>query len=109
MDEVYSLIWNHGNGEDDVIMLGDFQSDSSTLGSILGPTKLMPVLAGDDFTNTRLSEQAANILVHSDATSEFTGNADTFRFMRRYNLSLQEALAISDHLPVWAEFELEEK
>ena len=109
MDEVYSLIWNHGNGEDDVIMLGDFQADSATLKSILGPTKLIPVLADETLTNTRLSKQVGNILVHSEATSEFTGSADTFRFMRRYNLSLQEALAISDHLPVWAEFQLAEK
>ena len=26
--------------------------------------------------------------------------------MRQYNLSLQEALEISDHLPVWAEFSI---
>lgn len=109
MDEIYSLICKHGQGEEDVIMLGDFQSDSNTLRSILGPTKLLPVLEDKMLTNTRLSAQVDNILVHSEATSEFQGNAGTFRFMRRFNLSLQEALAISDHLPVWAEFQLEEK
>ena len=109
MDEIYSLICKHGQGEEDVIMLGDFQSDSNTLRSILGPTKLLPVLEDKMLTNTRLSAQVDNILVHSEATSEFQGNAGTFRFMRRFHLSRQEALAISDHLPVWAEFQLEEK
>ena len=28
--------------------------------------------------------------------------------MRQFNLSLQEALEISDHLPVWAEFSIRE-
>ena len=109
MDEIHALIWNHGQGEQDIIMLGDFQADSTMLRSILGPAKLLPVLDDETHTDTRLSEQVDNILVHSETTSEFRGNADTFRFMRRFNLSLQEALAISDHLPVWAEFQLEEK
>ena len=109
MDEIYALIWNHGLGEEDIIMLGDFQANSATLRSILGPSKLLPVLDDDTCTDTRLSEQVDNILVHSETTSEFSGTADPFRFMRRFNLSLQEALMISDHLPVWAEFQLEEK
>jgi endonuclease/exonuclease/phosphatase family metal-dependent hydrolase len=109
MDEIYELIWNRGRGEDDVIMLGDFQTNSETLSSILGPSRLVPVLDAGVLTDTRLSKQTDNILVHSEATPEFHGKAETFRFMRRFNLSLQESLAISDHLPVWAEFQLDEE
>jgi hypothetical protein len=35
---------------------------------------------------------------------EFTGRAGVFDFGREYGLTDQQALLISDHFPVWAEF-----
>jgi hypothetical protein len=42
------------------------------------------------------------------ATSEFTGRAGVFDIVREFNLTLDEALEVSDHLPVWAEFSVYE-
>jgi hypothetical protein len=108
LDEVHALIANGTRAEDDVIVLGTFQADSETLDSILGPAGLASTLDKGQFTDTRLSQQVDNIIVHTTATAELKGRSNSFRFMRRFNLSLQQALALSDHLPVWAEFGLSE-
>ena len=55
-------------------------------------------------TNTRGTHEYDNILFDIKNTVEFTGRGGVFDFMREYNLSLEDALLVSDHLPVWAEF-----
>ena len=42
------------------------------------------------------------------ATVEFTGRGGVFDFLREYNLTLAQALEVSDRLPVWAEFSIYE-
>jgi hypothetical protein len=42
------------------------------------------------------------------ATQEFTGRGGVFDLIREYNLTVDEALEVSDHLPVWAEFSIYE-
>jgi hypothetical protein len=37
-------------------------------------------------------------------TVENTGQLGVFDFLKHFNLSLDDALEISDHLPVWADF-----
>ena len=59
-------------------------------------------------TNTDQTQQLDNLIFDSKATREFTGRSGTLNLMRQYNLSLQEALEVSDHLPVWAEFSIHE-
>ena len=36
------------------------------------------------------------------------GRTGVFDFMREYNLTIDEALKVSDHLPIWAEFSIYE-
>ena len=45
-----------------------------------------------------------NLVFDQQSLSEFTGRSGVFDFMREFNLTLDAALEISDHLPVWAEF-----
>jgi hypothetical protein len=45
-----------------------------------------------------------NLIFQSQATSEFTGRWGVYDLQRVYGLSREEALKVSDHLPVWAEF-----
>ena len=59
-------------------------------------------------TNTRGDKQYDNILFSRVATTEFSGRGGVFDFLRQYNLTLEQALAVSDHLPVWAEFSVYE-
>src|SRR4029079_10519724 len=91
-------------GEDDVLMLGDFNAKATAmrqLGQIKG---LVKVVNGETRTNTLHNAQYDNILFHETATTEFTGRGGVFDFLRQYNLTLEQAERVSDHLPVWAEF-----
>lgn len=103
MDDVLFTVRDDGRGEDDVILLGDFNSSDQQLGELGMVSGIQPAIVGAP-TNTRKTEQYDNLIFHAPATREFTGRAGVFDFMREYNLTLDAALLISDHLPVWAEF-----
>lgn len=102
-DVFYAIRDKDGIPEDDVIILGDLNTDEKHLGELGSIPNLGHVIAGHA-TNTRGTHQYDNILFDSRATVEFTGRGGVFDFMREYNLSLDDALLVSDHLPVWAEF-----
>ncbi len=101
--DVYRVVRDDGRQEDDVIILGTLYADDRNLGR-LGAISGMTWAISSVPTDTRGTAQLDNIVFHSKATSEFTGRSGVFDFLRRYNLTLEEALEVSDHLPVWAEF-----
>lgn len=107
LDDVFLAVRNDGRGEDDIILLGDINTDDRNLGELGQISGMTPVIAGMP-TNTRGTSQYDNILFVAQATREFTGRGGVFDFMREYNLSLDQALQVSDHLPVWAEFSIYE-
>ena len=107
LDDVFRLVRDDGRKEDDVILLGDFQADDQQLGP-LGEIPGMTVAISGTPTNTDQTRQLDNLIFDSKTTREFTGRSGTLNLMRQYNLSLQEALEVSDHLPVWAEFSIRE-
>jgi deoxyribonuclease-1-like protein len=47
-------------------------------------------------------------LYHMDNTSEFLRRQGVIDLEARFKISLDEALEISDHLPIWAAFALDE-
>jgi hypothetical protein len=59
-------------------------------------------------TNTRQTKQYDNLVFHMPATGEYRNRSGVFDFMREYNLTQEQALQVSDHLPVWAEFSIHE-
>jgi deoxyribonuclease-1-like protein len=91
-------------GEDDVILVGDFNAKALSLRQLGQVKGLVKVVNGETPTNTLHNAQYDNILFHETATTEFTGRGGVFDFLRQYNLSLEQAQRVSDHLPVWAEF-----
>jgi endonuclease/exonuclease/phosphatase family metal-dependent hydrolase len=109
--EVYRVVRRASRGEDDVIMLGDFNADdrqiakSSRLGQIPGVT---PLVAGA-FSNARQNKLYDNVLIHGPSTTEYVGRSGVFNVMQQVNLSLAEAEQVSDHFPVWAEFSAYER
>ncbi|MFP6600990.1 MAG: endonuclease/exonuclease/phosphatase family protein [Pirellulaceae bacterium] len=107
LDDVFRLVRDDGRKEDDVILLGDFQADDQQLGP-LGEIPGMTVAISGTPTNADQTRQLDNLIFDSTTTREFTGRSGTLNLMRQYNLSLQEALEVSDHLPVWAEFSIHE-
>ena len=93
--------------EDDVIVLGDFNADDRHFGRLGRVPGISWALSGIP-TNTRGNKQYDNLVFHQTATREFTGRVGVFDFMREYNLTQDEALEVSDPLPVWAEFSIYE-
>lgn len=101
--DVYRAARDSGHGEDDIIMLGDLESDPEHLGRLGSVPGLVAAVNGVP-TTTRGTRLADNILFDRRATVEYTGRAGVLDTIRELDLTPQEALDISEHLPVWAEF-----
>ena len=106
--EVLLGIQEDGSQEDDVIVLGDLNADPRRFGRLAGVPRIQWVIDGVP-TNTRRTKTYDNVLFDGLTTAEFTGRAGVFDFAREFQLNPEAALAVSDHLPVWAEFQSEEK
>ncbi len=103
LDELFRAIRNDGRGEDDVIIAGDFNAGDRGLGLVRERSSLTWVVSGKT-TDTLRKGQYDNLVFSELATVEFTGYAEVFDFLKFYNLELEDAIGISEHLPVWAEF-----
>ncbi len=101
--QIYRIVRDDGRGEDDVILLGDFNANAASLEHLLEGSGMTYALR-EGPTNTRGTGQYDNILFHSQATSEYVGRNGALDFVRMFNLTVDQALEVSDHLPVWAEF-----
>lgn len=106
--EVYRVVRRSSRGEDDIILLGDFNANDRQLGRLGLLPGITPLIAGVS-TNTRQTKQYDNIIIHGPSTTEYSGRSGVFDFMRFKNLSLQQAIQVSDHFPVWAEFSAYER
>jgi endonuclease/exonuclease/phosphatase family metal-dependent hydrolase len=105
--DVFRVVRDDGRGEDDVIVLGDLNVDEDHLGR-LGQISNIHWAVSRVATNTRGTKQYDNIVFSQLATSEYTGRWGVFDMIRQFNLTVDEALEVSDHQPVWAEFGLQE-
>jgi endonuclease/exonuclease/phosphatase family metal-dependent hydrolase len=107
LDDVYRAVRNDGRGEDDVILLGDLNTSESRLGQLGAVPYISYVISGIP-TNTHGNKTYDNILFDRRASTEFLGRGGVLDVMREFNLTLDEALKVSDHLPIWAEFSVYE-
>nr|WP_261361456.1 endonuclease/exonuclease/phosphatase family protein [Aeoliella straminimaris] len=127
--QVYSVVRRQPIGadqqtEDDIIILGDFNTKvpsapSGSFGRSSRPLKpddlaglgritdIYPVIQNQP-TNVVKSYLHDNILFHRPSTAEFTGRGGVYDIQSRHGLSLEQVKQISDHLPVWAEFSVTE-
>lgn len=103
--DVYHAVRQTSGGEDDIIILGDLNVDDRHLGRLGQIPGVRPIVRGV-FTNTRQTALYDNIVVHQPSTAEFTGRWGVFDIRQLVNppLTVDQALEVSDHLPVWAEF-----
>ena len=105
LDDIISEVRRDGREEDDVILLGDFGASSEKIGNRIQLTDLgFGVVHLPTTTDGKLSSD--NLVFQKTPTTEFTGRSGVLDFLREYNLSIDQALEVSDHLPVWAEFSL---
>jgi len=96
-----------GRLEDDIILLGNFNADDRHLG-LLGQMPNSITALSSIPTNTRGTKMYDNIVFNRLATTEFTGRAGVVDLMHDFSLSMSQALEVSDHLPIWAEFSIYE-
>ncbi|TWT62379.1 endonuclease/exonuclease/phosphatase family protein [Rubinisphaera italica] len=105
---VYNFVTTYRPEEDDVIILGDLNVNASKL-TPLTNIPLLRSVAGTGPTNTRGTKQYDHIVVNHQSTLEFTGRAGVLDMASFLKISPQEALDLSDHQPVWAEFRTTEQ
>jgi endonuclease/exonuclease/phosphatase family metal-dependent hydrolase len=103
LGEVYHAVRQASGGEDDIIILGDLNVDDRHLGRLGQVSGVRPIVTGVT-TNTRQTSLYDNIVLHRPSSAEFTGRWGVYDVERLHRLSRDQALQVSDHLPVWAEF-----
>jgi len=108
MGEVYRVVRRSGWGEDDIIVLGDLNTDDRNLGRLGKIPGIYPVISGM-WTNTKQNQQYDNLVLHRPSTTEYSGRSGVFDVTRRYNLNADQSQQVSDHFPVWAEFSVHER
>jgi len=104
--EVFRAVRDDGRGEDDVLLVGSFAASPENLGA-LRRIPLMWSIANRP-TTTLGTDAVDNILFDSRATVEFVGRSGTLDLMSMFDLSVQQATQVSNHLPTWAEFSIYE-
>lgn len=107
LDQVFRAVRDDSRREDDVIILGDFNIHDGNLGKLAQLPGAVTAITSYK-TMVRGNNRNDNLLFCLPATREFTGRAGVFDYLRDYNLSEQQALLVSDHLPIWAEFSVYE-
>jgi deoxyribonuclease-1-like protein len=95
-------------GEDDVILLGDLNAGPEKLGNIQRVAGMQPVIRNQP-TNVRGTQIYDNLVFDPTPTAEFTGHAGVLKLDEFFNITKEEALKLSDHHPIWAEFLVEER
>jgi endonuclease/exonuclease/phosphatase family metal-dependent hydrolase len=101
--QVYQVVRRASGGEDDIILAGDLNVDDQHLGQLGQLESVRPIIRGV-FTNTRQNALYDNFVIHQPSTAEYTGRWGVFNFQELFKLTLDQALQVSDHLPIWAEF-----
>ena len=103
LTDVFRVMQSNRTDEDDVILLGDLNASPSQF----GPLRSIPYLSWSVEgvpTNTRRTKTYDNLLFSSAKTTEYTGRWGVFDMERELGITAAEALRVSDHMPVWAEF-----
>jgi hypothetical protein len=98
-------IRNDGRGEDDIIMVGDFQADDRGLDAIRHQAGLGWVVT-NHFTNVARDRQYDNIVFSETPTTEFTGRGGCLDFAAEYRLQDSDLAAVAQRFPIWAEFSI---
>lgn len=103
LGQVYQAVRRACSGEDDIILLGDLNVDDQHLGDLGRIDGIRPVVRST-YTNTLQKSQFDNIVFHGPSTTEFTGRWGVLNVANEFQLNLNQALEVSDHFPIWAEF-----
>jgi endonuclease/exonuclease/phosphatase family metal-dependent hydrolase len=92
--------------EDDIIVLGDFNAGTSQINKVRWFAAQSAAIPDQWMTNTRQTKNYDNQVFDSRATVEYTGRSGVFNFQQLYQISLDQALQVSDHFPIWGEYSI---
>lgn len=107
LGELFHAVRNDSRREDDVLLLGSLQADAVVVQERAKLADTAWAVSG--LATSTDGTRALDNLAYSRAfTDEATGRSGVFDFLRQLNLSLEQATAVSTHLPVWAEFHVVE-
>lgn len=105
LGEAFLAVQANGWREDDVILLGDLNVSYKKLGK-LGQIPNIACTVRGEATNTRGSKSYDNIVFDRQHTQEFAGVSGILSLQENFGLSTDQALEVSDHQPIWAEFSM---
>lgn len=105
--DFFAAIQSDGSGEDDIILLGDLNVDENHLGRLGRLPGITHAITGVT-TNTRRNKQYDNLVFDGRNTVEYLGRFGVLDLQEEFGLTLEQALEVSDHLPVWGEFSVHE-
>ena len=108
LGDLYPLVQQKNPwAEDDVILLGDLNVNNKRLGKLGALPDITYTVHGGP-TNTRQTKSYDNIVFSRTPTTEFTGQSGIVNLQQEFQLSQEQALKVSDHYPIWAEFTVTE-
>jgi deoxyribonuclease-1-like protein len=106
LDDVFVRVRDYEfqtNGQEDTLLVGDLNVDVAGL-SELGRIPNVVSVAGNVKTNTLRTKTYDHVVLDRTVTTEFTGRFGVLDFQTELGLTQEQANAVSDHQPVWAEF-----
>lgn len=108
VEEVYRTVRKNSAGEDDILLLGTFHADQERVNQWAQRLQLTWAAAPSASLSGTGIFLTDNILFPLPATVEYTGRSGMVDLVRELGLSGQEAMELSDHWPIWAEFSVYE-
>ena len=110
LDDVFQSVRQYDyqkTGEEDCILLGNLGVDTAGLGE-LGKVPNLVSIGGDCLTDTMQTRTLDHILIDQTTTREYTGRFGLVDLQRQFGITQEQALMVSDHLMLWAEFSVYE-
>ncbi len=108
IEQLYRTVRKHSPGEDDILLVGTLQADAEWLRQWESSVHIVGVVGTSGAGVPGQTLWVDNILFPRRATVEYTGRAGLVDLVRETGLSVQEAMALSEHWPIWAEFSIYE-
>lgn len=110
LDDVFQSVRQYGyqkSGEEDCILLGNLGVNTAGLEE-LGKIPNVFSVAGDSLTDTLQTRTLDHILIDQATTREYSGRFGLVDLQRQFGITQAQALMVSDHLMLWAEFSVYE-
>lgn len=102
LGDLFRAVRDDGRGEDDILLVGDFQADVRRLQDLQSDTGLIQLIrysAGSSWTQRPYD----NLLFHAPSTVE-GGAHGVIDPIAQFNWRVADAERLSDRYPIWAEY-----